>query len=524
MTFTLSHKARLRWAGLLVPAVAALCASAAPANAAGEPAYAPAQARAVEYSVINLGSDASISVLNQRGEVAFATGSSDAPSNWFFDGGRVHALGSLGGSYTFVKGLNNRGVVVGQSQDGLSDYRAFSWTVAGGMRALPGPTLADANAINNRNQVVGAVRADGQMFYTRANRWDPDGTLTRLGPPPARLSAAVAINDSGVSVGDAEVQFQDSRAMVWDAAGKATDLGKFGGSQSSARHINASGQVLGTYYKDGRGIGFLWTRTGGMVRIGPDAGEQYVTALNDNGEVTGNNRIVDGGAAYRYSPFIWSLRRGMRPLLVAGAPDGRVQALNNRRQVVGYLERTLEDARSRRAVLWNDAWTDAANPVDLNTRLHRAPAGLVLYSAKAINDNGAIVADSNAGLVLLRPGRIGTAAPVLGAIAGAAADGAVTTGDTVDFTVNFADSAPAESHLAWASVNDGCPQAAPSLRERRGLGDVSLRHTFCRPGAFTVLVKVTDRAGNATQVQRLLSVTGPSVAARTAKKATQDPG
>lgn len=524
MSLTLTHKARLRWAGLLVPAVAALCAGAAAANAAGEAATAPAHARAVEYSVINLGSDAAISVMNRGGQVAFATGAADAPSNWFFDGRRLHALGSLGGSYTFLKGLNNRGVVVGQSQDGSSDYRAFAWTAAGGMRALPGPTLADANAINNRNQVVGAVRADGQMFYTRANRWDPDGRLTRLGPPPARLSTAWAINDSGVSVGDSEVQFQDSRAMVWDAAGKATDLGKFGGSQSTAKHINARGQVLGTYYKDGRGVGFLWSRKGGMARIGPDTGEQYVTALNDNGEVTGNNRITDGGAAYRYSPFIWSVRGGERPLPVAGAADGRVQALNNRRQMVGYLEHALEDARSRRAVLWDDAWNDAANPVDLNTRLYRAPAGLVLYSASAINDRGTIVAHSNAGLVLLRPGRTGTAAPVLGAIAGAPADGALTLGATVDFTVSFADSTPAESHLASASVNDGCPQPAPSLRERHGLGDVSLCHTFCRPGTFTVLVKVTDRAGNATQVQRVLSVADPSIAAPTAKKATQDPG
>jgi hypothetical protein len=197
----------------------------------------------------------------------------------------------------------------------------------------------------------------------------------------------------------------------------------------------------------------------------------------------------------------------MRPLSLAGAADGRVHALNNRREMVGHLERTLWDERSRRALYWNDV----AKPVDLNTRLHRAPAGLVLYSANAINDDGTILANSNAGLVLLRPGRIGTAAPVLGAIADAA-DDVVTMGSTVDFTVNFVDSAPAERHVASASVSDGCPQAAPSLRERRGVGDVRLRHTFCRPGRFTIMVKVTDRAGNATQVQRELSVTDPSVA------------
>jgi probable HAF family extracellular repeat protein len=515
MTFMLNHKARLQCAGLLVPAAVALCASPAAVNAAGEPAAA--RSRAVEYSVINLGPDAGMTVLNRRGQAAFATWSPDEIVNGFFDGQRVHTLPSLGGSFTFVRGLNDQGVVVGQSQDASLDYRAFSWTAARGMRALPGPTLADANAINNRNQVVGGVRAQPQSFYTRASRWDPNGTLTSLGPLPARISTAWAINDSGVSVGDSEVQFQDSHAMVWDAAGKATDLGKFGGSQSTAKQINASGQVLGTYYKDGRGIGFLWSRTQGMLRIGPDSGAQYVTALNDNGEVAGNNLVANGDPAYLYRPFLWAAGRGMRPLPVAGALDARVLALNNRREMVGYLERTLQDALSRRAVLWSDV----ANPVDLNTRLYRAPAGLVLYAANAINDDGAIVADSSAGLVLLRPGKEGTAAPVLGAIAGGAADDAVMTGGTVDFTVNFVDSAVAESHAASSSVNDACPQATPSLRERRGTGDISLRHTFCKAGAFTVKIKVTDRAGNATQVQRRVTVTDPAALAGTGAPAVK---
>jgi uncharacterized membrane protein len=521
MIFMINSKAGLQWASLLVPAFSAFSVNAAPVNAFNPSVDTALRVHAVEYSVVNLGPDAGMALLNARGQVAFATWASpDAIHNGFFDGSCVHTLGSLGGPYTMLKGLNNQGVVVGQSQDAFLDYRAFSWSVARGMRALPGPTLADAYAINNLNQVAGVVRAEGQSFFTRANRWDPDGSLTPLGPPPARISTARAINDSGVSVGDSEIQFQDSHAMVWDRAGSATDLSTFGGSQSTATHINGSGQVLGTYYKEGRGIGFLWSRQGGMLRIGPDTGAQYVTALNDKGEVTGNKLVVDEDPQYRYTPFVWSSAGGMRPLPLAGAPEGRVKALNNRREMVGYLERTLDDPGSRRAVYWNDV----ASPVDLNTRLYRAPAGLLLYSANAINDKGSIVADSNTGLVLLRPGRAGTAAPVLGAVAGGPADGAVTLGDTVDFSVNFVDSAVAESHVAAASVNDACPQAAPSLREQRGLGDVSLRHTFCQAGAFIVKVKVTDRTGHATQVQRRLVVTDPSAATLTGSVALPPSG
>ncbi len=170
--------------------------------------------------------------------------------------------------------------------------------------------------------------------------------------------------------------------------------------------------------------------------------------------------------------------------------------------MVGYLERTLQDPHSRRAVLWSDV----ANPVDLNTRLYRAPAGLVLYAANAINDDGTIVADSSAGLVLLRPGK--KARPRRYSAPSLAHPPATWSQRAPRST-----SPPASSTAPWPSrtwhppaSTMACPQAAPSLRERRGAGDVSLRHTFCKAGAFTVRVKVTDRAGNATQVQRRVTV------------------
>lgn len=504
MNFMLSNKARLRWAGFLVPAATALCAGAAP----GEAASAAASAPPAEYSVVNLGPDASTVMLNRRGEAAFGASTSDETLNWFFDGKRVHALGSLGRSYAYVHGLNNRGVVVGTAQNPFARSEAFAWSLAAGMRLLPGSTSAEAFAINDCNQAAGVLALSGVPPIPRATRWNPDGSVTRLGPVPSGFSAAYAINESGMTAGAADNDRRFLSATVWDASGRATDLGAFGGNSSSASHVNASGQVLGSAYRESSSVGFLWSRQTGMVQIGPGAGYGDVTALNDSGDVAGNSQVVDDFPGLHYSPFIWSMRRGLRTLPTGGAPYGRADALNNRREIVGYVQDTPLVALSRRAVYWNDV----SSPVDLNTRLYRAPAGLVLYSARAINDNGSILADSNAGLVLLRPGREGTPAPVLGPIAGVSDDVGVWSGDTVDLAVSFTDSAVGESHLASASVDDGCPQAAPSLRERRGVGDVSLRHTFCRPGFATVKVTVTDRAGNATQVQRRLFVLDRSVA------------
>jgi uncharacterized membrane protein len=187
------------------------------------------------------------------------------------------------------------------------------------MRPLPGATAADAFDINDCNQVAGAVDVNGQTRITRANRWNPDGTMTPLGPLPATFSAAWAINASGMTVGAADDERRFLRATVWDAAGRATDLGALGGSESTATHINARGQVLGTAYRDRRAIGFLWSRQSGMVQIGPDAGSRDVSALNDNGDVTGNNQVEDDVPGVHHSPFVWSMRRGMRPLPLAGA-------------------------------------------------------------------------------------------------------------------------------------------------------------------------------------------------------------
>lgn len=460
--------------------------------------------RTPQYSVVNLAPGTGLALLNQRGQAAFATYSGGAIINGFFDGRRVHRVGPAGNE-TVIGGLNDLGVVVGQFNDAATpapfNYRAFSWTVAGGLRALPGPGTSFARAINNRNQAVGSTK--GRALYGRAYRWNPDGTTLELGPLPASLSEALDINDSGLSVGYADVAQHDSHAVVWDAHGAAVDLGTLGGTQSIAQHVNVQGQVIGTYFRDGVSGGFMWTRTGGLVKIAPQAQAGVrVTGLNDAGAVAGNLQLADTGAGFRYRPFLWSTRRGAMPLPMGGADHGSVDALNNVGGMVGFVARGPQDALARCAAYWQGM----TNPVDLNGRLYRAPAGLVLYAGKAINDKGDILADSNAGLVLLHPGTPVSDAPVMGPIAGATANDTVTVGARIDLTVAFVATSPSQVHAAVASVDDGCPQDKPVVREVRGNGEVDLRHAFCRAGSFTVKVRVTDKAGNATEVHRQLTV------------------
>jgi uncharacterized membrane protein len=461
------------------------------------------------YSVVNLGASGGTAVLNQRGQVLY--------SNVFFDGRRRYDIVASRGRYISARGFNSLGVVVGTFDDATTpppfNIRAFTWTVDRGIRALAGPGSAAAMAINDRNQAVGST--PGVAITARANRWNPDGTQTKLGPLPASLSGATAVNVAGAAVGSTDVAGDGSHAVVWDAAGSATDLGKLGGYQSVADFVNTNGQVAGRSFsheniglKDHRTIGFFWSRKVGAVRILPFSWDDVtIDALNEAGQVIGNFVPPPGDLTQTFLPFIWCMDDGARQLPLGNNDKARVLALNNRMQMVGFTQQVFHDDTTRHAVFW-----DGINiPVDLNTRLYRAPAGLVLTSAIAINDSGAILAESNAGLVLLRPGTKQSPAPVLGPITKTMPGKTIAQNSTTDFIAEFVGSSTAATHVAAATVDDGCAQTPASLREVRGQGDVSVRHAFCKAGAFNLKIKVSDVVGNTAEVQRLQFVADPAV-------------
>jgi hypothetical protein len=446
------------------------------------------------YSVINLGADVDWGgYLNQKGQVA-AYGPA---RNSFFDGDRLHDVGSLGGGYTVVSGLNNRGVVVGESEDGNephSNILAFSWTVAGGMRALPFPGMSGsfANAINDRNQIAGQIPAPG--ISGRAVRWEPDGRIVNLGPLPLSLSDARAINNRAEAGGFADVADGSIRAIKWSASGSPTDLGTLGGtSDASTSFVNQRGDAAGMSGNDV----FFWSARSGIVATGAQGheGVGQVVGLDEHGEVGGNTEVPGGTGAY-----LWSRSRGL-VLLPGGAAAGTFAwGMNNRRQLVGSIGASSDE----RAVRWDGLTA----PVDLNTRLHRPPAGLVLSSGRTINDRGDIVAISNAGLVLLRPGTRGTDAPVLGPIAGL--PDTANVGDDLQLTLGFVDNSRTQTHTVAVSWDDGCTSPLPMLQEAGGVGEVKFQHRFCASGFYVVSVRVTDSAGRTTEMSKQVNVNDPA--------------
>ena len=481
---------------LSIAAAAALVFGPLPAWS-GQSPTAPAptisaahRADAPVYSVINLGEAGLAALLNERGQAAFASFGATGYSNTFFDGERLHNIASLGGGRTIISGLNNHGVVVGESEHGArpGSVYAVTWTVAGGMRALPGASVSSASAINDRGYIVGMTPAPG--ITARAFRWNPGGPATPLGPLPLSLSVATDINHGSVATGFADVAGGDIHAMLWDRTGNPTDLGTLGGKLAFGMHINESGAVAGVSANaaNDRMLGFFWSRDSGMVPMGA---ARTVAALNNRGEVVGDTLLGTSSTAYQ-----WSLARGLVPLPIGSAVRSDALDINNHSDMVGVIERHAAEGGGIRAV----RWPGRAAPIDLNTRLHRAPAGLILETGVAINDDGTILAHSNAGLVMLRPGRRGTNAPVLGPLTGF--PDRLRVGQPLALTLGFTDNNSGETHSASATWTDGCSSPAPTVLQAHGAGEVRLQHRFCAAGWYTVTVRVTNSSGRSTALQK----------------------
>ncbi|WP_296946410.1 PKD domain-containing protein [uncultured Massilia sp.] len=453
------------------------------------------------YGIVNLAPGIGYRTsVNARGQAAFEHvnrgGSLDVG---FYDGDRIADVAMPGALATSLGRMNAHGVVIAQSRVQVSPSsipaQPFRWTRAGGPVALPvfdpeGNNYPDD--MNDRGTIVGFAGIGPLEADYRAVRWSPANALAQLPTPPGfGLSDAVSVNRHDASTGFANDAAGVAHAFVWGAGGSPTDLGTFGAATAHGRSINDGGEVAGQLDLFLPSFqSFLWSPGKGAVRVGLHT---VPGALNNAGELVG--RVYDPDTIVEHA-FLFTRARGLVDLHPAPFSSSTAEHVNDGGTIVGEV-RGASLAEGQAAY----RWSRTGAPVDLNTRLVDKPDGLVLTQALQVSPTGDIVANSNAGLVLLRRGGGGGGAPVLGPIRLPAE---VRPGQPFELVLSFRDRDPADTHAATIDWGDGAgPQPVP-VSEGAGSGEVRVTHTYPGAGDYTIVAAVTDATGRTTTQYRNL--------------------
>ena len=463
-------------------------------------------ARRDMYGIINLAPPPIFrALINARSQVAFEyTGLDNSPHVGFFDGQRVIDVSPPGALASSLGALNDRAVLAAQTRPTIPDtFLPFRWTATGGLTFLPDPDPgADTfvNDINNRGQIVGF-----SQVVDRAVRWDAANRLVPLQLPAGfTQSLAGDINEFNITAGAATAADGNSHAVLWDAAGRLIDLGTFGAMSAVAGPINNRNEVAGaTLNLDPAGNqnfrAFLWNRRDGIAFVTRPGPNTFIAALNERNEAVGRLLPPDFS---RNRAFYFSRKRGFVDLHQAPFIESSAGDINDQGTIVGSMIRANPDgSQTELAFRWSNLVA-----VDLNTRLLNAPAGLVLTQALGISASGDIVANSNAGLLLLRLGGARADGPVLGPLT---LNEPIRPNVATTLMQSFSDRNAHDTHAATVDWGDGSGPEPASVRENKGVGDVSATHTYASSGEFTIVVRVTDSAGKTTTTFRHVSVEPP---------------
>jgi len=202
------------------------------------------------------GPDAFAGYINNHGQIAGMSYLDDNPNPdtgiptldpFLWQNGQMLDLGSLGGTLTFVNGMNNHGQVIGEGfLAGNIESHPFLWT-NGAIKDLGslGGSNAAGNWINEKGEVVGGANLPGDVIH-HAFLWRND-TFTDLGVVPGdKCSTAWSINSKSQVVGASGMCGIAVHAFLWDK-GEMIDLNSLvppGVQLTYAVDINDRGDIV----------------------------------------------------------------------------------------------------------------------------------------------------------------------------------------------------------------------------------------------------------------------------------------
>ncbi|MFF9476901.1 hypothetical protein ACF1E9_30320 [Streptomyces roseolus] len=278
--------------------------------------------------------------------------------------------------------LSNGGHAVGMASDARGEQHTHvRWEPGGSVVRLGGlgSQWMDPRAIADDGVIAGhASTADDKVH---AVTWDASGTPKRLEEPAGYLESwADDINNQHVTVGTATL-YHDIWAVRWDRDGRVTFLERPQGAIGShATGINDSGEIIGgARFGSGLGTAVRWDATGKVKYLGIDPSR--------SGAVDINNRGTIAGSAFDPTTNSWRAARALRccvfRVMPGSSADSTLFDVNNRDVFLGSHRRA--DGWSD-MVRWENDRMVVLKPVPGTTDIHVAPQ---------LNDSGLAVGSSD---------------------------------------------------------------------------------------------------------------------------------
>jgi probable HAF family extracellular repeat protein len=260
---------------------------------------------------------------SQNGKIDPLTGSFEIKAALWF-GGRVIDLGTLGGNGASANAINNRGQIFGGALNTIPDANS------GDPFFVPGATqvhavlwergkIHDLGTLGGSDSVVYQANELGQAMgisftddivhdstgwpTTHPFLWDR-GKLLDVGSLGGSFSEAYGLNGRGDEVGfsflDGDTQFHP---FLWER-GSLTDLGTLGGDNGEAWAINGRSHIVGWADLSGSRAhhAFLW-RNHQMVDLGTPHGNPCSSGetINIHDQVVGDSGECGVGG----DPYLW---------------------------------------------------------------------------------------------------------------------------------------------------------------------------------------------------------------------------